>query len=293
MEGATLTIRAKNALDEAESADLDSLVAVCEAYDGAAYLEKESSLNAHREMPCFFCAYEGKRLLGAMTVFAPKLAEAELGALVLPGERRRGIFSSLLSEAEPWLSRFGYAEELFVVEARSAAGRAVASNLGAIREFSEYSMSYDGGAPIAGTGILELRRLGLESIPALIELRSSEFGDSREEAEAFEKSSFAAPNRRQYGAFLDGRMIGASSLGFEDARVSINGLVIEEAFRGKGYGQALLGELLSLLSAEGLEIALDVDSENANAFHIYRKLGFTVTMAKEYYRRRIEKKPAG
>ena len=289
-----MIIKASKSLDLSESADLDSLVAVCESYDGAAYLERESSLNAHREMPSFYCAYEGKRLLGALTIFAPKLAEAELGALILPEERRRGIFSALLAEAEPRLSLFGYIEELFVVEARLAAGRAVAARLSAIHEFTEYSMSYKGGAPRVVKGGLELRRLGPESIPELVELRSSEFGDSKEEAEVFEKAIFAAANRRQYGAFLDGRMIGASSLGYEDGRVSINGLVVGQAYRGKGYGQAFLAGLISQLRGEGLEILLDVNSENANAFHIYKKLGFTVLMAKDYYRRRIDtKKPAG
>jgi len=42
-----------------------------------------------------------------------------------------------------------------------------------------------------------------------------------------------------------------------------------------------------MLHAEGLEIELDVNSLNANAYHIYRKAGFETISAREYYRRRL------
>jgi GNAT superfamily N-acetyltransferase len=266
--------------------EIDTLLSACAAIDGAAYLEREKSLNAHPDMPTWFFAREGTRLLGALSIFAPKMDEAEIGAAVLPEARRRGVFSAMLAAARRELLRFGYLDELFVVDGGSSAGKSVAASLGAHCEFTEYAMRYSGSPLGRGMPGLELRRIGVERIEELVGLREAEFGDSREEAENFERATFAAPGRKSYGAFVDGRMVGACSLGFEDTTVSINGLVVDKSVRGKGYGQAILGELIMMLSGRGLELILDVNSRNANALHIYEKAGFVPAMTKEYWRRR-------
>lgn len=280
-----------------EPGKLARLVEACAAYDGSAQLEMEKSLNAHAAMRSLFLAEKGGALSGALSVFAPKFDEAEIGALVDPHFRRRRIFTSLLEEAEAELLSYGYLDEFFIVEGGSTAGKAVAAHLGARHGFTEYSMRYSGSPPGRGMPGLELRRVGIERLGDLVALRQGEFGDSREEAEGFERATFAAPNRRVYCAFVRGRIVGACTLGFEGVRVEINGLVVSGAERGKGYGQAILGELLAMLSPwdssrKGLDILLDVDSGNAGALHIYRKAGFVPMLTKEYWGRRLRGGPA-
>jgi ribosomal protein S18 acetylase RimI-like enzyme len=268
---------------------LEGLLSACRAHDGYAFLELASSLNAHKDMGSLFLAGEGDRLLGALYVFAPRKDEAEIGGLVLPESRRQGVFAAMLRAAEEELCRYGYRDELLVVDSRSAGGKSLASRLGAGHEYTEYAMRYAGLAPVRAPGgpELALERLGIDRLEALVELRSCEFGDSREETEDFERATFASCDRRSYGAFLGGRLVGACSLGYDGRKVSINGLVVDKASRGRGIGQALLGMVLAMLHAEGLEIELDVNSLNANAYHIYRKAGFETISAREYYRRRL------
>ncbi len=288
-----IVIAKKLRFDEADAKALVGLVGTCAAFDGAAYLEEEKSLNAFKDMATVFLAEEGGALIGALSVFAPKMEEAEIGALVDPLHRRRGIFTALLERAEEELLRFGYLDELFVVDGGSAAGKAVAAGLGASLGFTEYAMrhSRDPGGPKAPRGKalpeLELKRVGIEAIEELVALRGAEFGDTREEALSFERATFAAPNREVLCAFAEGRMVGACTVGYEGSRAEINGLVVSRKEQGKGYGQAIVGILVDRLSAKGLEILLDVDSVNANALHIYRKAGFVPTMAKDYWRRRL------
>jgi ribosomal protein S18 acetylase RimI-like enzyme len=274
-----------------EKAALDSLVADCAAHDGSADLEMEKSLNAHPDMRSLFLAYEGGSLVSALSIFAPRRVEAELSGLTSHATRRSGHFSALLAAAEDELLAFGYSEELFVVPEASEAGKSAAFALGARYDFSEYGMRYRGKGQLAGIPGLRVERLGIDSIPALVELRRGDFGETREETEAFERATFAASNRQVYGAFMEGRLVGACSLGFEGDAVSLNGLVVDASSRGRGYGQALLGAIVSLLEAEGLEILLDVNSENENALHIYRKAGFSVIEAMGYYRRSIPRSP--
>lgn len=280
------------ALSPEESSRLDGLVSACVSLDGFSKLETEKSLNAHKEMPSFFLAREREAspFVGALSIFAPRSDEAELGALVLPAYRRRGVFASLLAAAEETIRGYGYSSELFVVDGRSEAGRAAAAALGAAYEYTEYAMRYEGDAVKDRCGEaagLVVSRLGEESIGALVRLRAEAFEDSLEDAEAFERSTFAAANRQVYGAFLGDDLAGAVSLGFEGRSVSVNGLVVEKRLRGRGLGQAFLSEIIAMLRAGGYEILLDVNSENANAFHVYKKLGFAALTSVEYYRRAL------
>lgn len=266
------------------------LVADCRATEAAEELELESSLNAYQDMKCVFLAYEGKRLLGVLSLFAPRKDEAEISALVRPDARRTGVFRVLLNEAERELTLFSYSRELFVVDSRSSAGTAVATGLGAQYDFTEYSLRYAGSCPESPSLGLSVSRVGIECLDALVDLRTGEFGDSRDETENFERATFASKDRQVYAAFLDGKLVAACSLGFSGGTVSINGLVTKKELRGRGYGQAFLSRVVRLLEAQNLKMTLDVESQNANAYHLYKKMGFVEERAVEYYRRPL---PAG
>lgn len=259
----------------------------CGSRDGMIRLETEFSLNAFPDMRALFLARESGRLVGVLSVFAPTRHEAEINAAVLPERRRGGIFRSLLSEAERELARFGYAEELFVVDSESGPGKRAAARLGGTYEYTEYTLRYAGPCPEVPDRDLEIRRVGSESLEDLVDLRSGAFGDSREEVEAFERATFASPERQVYAAFLGDRMAGACSLGFQGREVSINGLVTAADLRGRGYAQGLLARIIRTLESEGYGMTLDVESRNADALHVYTKLGFLPERAVEYWRRTL------
>jgi Predicted acetyltransferase len=291
-----MTLIPKIRLDEADLRALDSLRAACEAQDCVSSLELEKSLNAHKDMPSFFLAYaddalpdEAPRLAGILSIFAPMSQEAELGALVMPSERRRGVFASLLAEAERVLAAYEYSSELFVVDARSAAGREAALRLGASLEHSELAMRYERGLVASAIATanhgLEIKRLGLDSLGELVRLRAEAFGGSESDAESFERSTLAAPDREQLGAYRGGSLVAALSIGYSGDAASINAFVVAEPERGRGIGQAFLGVVAESLVLRGLRPVLDVDSRNEAALHVYRKLGFAVESRVDYYGR--------
>jgi len=281
------TITSLTKLDERTASDLDSLTAVGETFDGVVCLETESELNAYPDMKSLFFAYQEDRLIGALTLFAPLKLEAEVNALTLPAARNQGVFRALLDEAERELKRFGYPQELLVVESRLKAGKAVAEKLGGRHEYTEYAMRFKGPCPSSPIKELEISRVGIERLSELVDLRAGEFGDTREEAENFEKVIFASKDRQVYAASLEGKLVVACSLAFQGACVSINGFVTDKPLRGKGYGQAFMTSIIQLLEPQGFEMILDVNSQNSNAYHIYKKLGFVEKKAVDYYRRPV------
>lgn len=115
------------------------------------------------------------------------------------------------------------------------------------------------------------------------------YDESYEDAESIIKSSLTSSNRKAYAAVLGDRLIGKGFAGFEDGEVSINGLGILPEFQGKGYGKELLLMIMRDLLENGHKnITLEVSSKNNRAFELYRKSGFKVEIAIDYYRKAVE-----
>lgn len=64
--------------------------------------------------------------------------------------------------------------------------------------------------------------------------------------------------------------------GFVDDSTPELSVAIDEAFRGKGYGQSLIERLAEKLENQGYkQLSLSVDKQN-RAFNLYQKLGFVI-----------------
>ena len=73
----------------------------------------------------------------------------------------------------------------------------------------------------------------------------------------------------------DGVRIGYSGLCFEEKRLFLSKLYLEERMRGKGIGGEVLAEILSLAAARGKRsVYLTVNKGNVRAVRAYEKAGF-------------------
>jgi GNAT superfamily N-acetyltransferase len=269
-------------------AGVEQLVNVCRAADGAAILPADKSLHFDPEMPSWFLAREGAELVGALSVFAPRREEAEVSALVRPDRRRRGVFTALLAATEQRLGPYGFHDELLLCDRSSAAGVAVARRLGAALAFTEYSMrqgwASPPSAPAAPAGFA-VAEVGLERLAELVALRAEAFGDTPENGESMTRTALDSPDRKELCAFLDGHLVGACSLAFEGRSVSINGLAVASAHRGRGLGKAFLAAIVQRFRGAGLDLVIDVESTNQAALRAYLASGFEVVSAVDYHRR--------
>ncbi len=76
----------------------------------------------------------------------------------------------------------------------------------------------------------------------------------------------------------NGNKIGLLWVQVKDRKAFIYDFVIDEAFRGKGYGKqalAALDETLKLMKAES--VALHVFGDNFTAQELYKKMGYQIT----------------
>lgn len=142
---------------------------------------------------------------------------------------------------------------------------------------------------------MHIRRLKPEDAAAFQAFRLSAlqeaptaFGSSFEEEVSFPPSIIEGrlalkPDQGPFGAFEDQKLIGLIALGRESKKklshkALVWGMYVKPSHRGKGIGNALLHEALSLArSASGVvQVNLSVNANNTSAIRLYESAGFKI-----------------
>lgn len=285
-----MIIKAYNRLSEKSIKEVLNLEKVCAEYDklkGSVYLD--TSLNFNHCINSVFLLYENRELISMLSMFIPTQQEAEISAFTLPKYRCNGYFKALLSKAVEELRKFDIQDILFVCERQSISGKGVTTAFNANYEYTEYSMRFNKDRYV-DRGAYRLLLLGphFKEIDKIIDTSMKTFNDSYEDSKSRIENFFESETREQYLAGLNDEIIGLGSINQERDEASICGFGIVPEFRGKGYGKELLHLLIDRLWQTGkTEIMLDVNSENAHALELYKKSGFHIEVAFEYYRKEV------
>lgn len=270
------------------------LETICNEYDnllGSMFLDP--SLNFDQQIKTVFLFYEHGQLISMLSMFIPTHLEAEMTGYTLPKYRNKGYFNALLEKAVEELRKFHIPEILFVCENKSNIGRRVITALKAEYEHTEYYMRLDLSRseskhiPAFGNRLV-LMRTQLDDLEKVIETSIETFDEPYEDAKNRIENCLESETREQYLAILYGERIGLVSTNQVDEVGSIFGFGIAPEHRGKGYGKELLHLIVNRLRQEGkTEITLDVNSENKLALELYKKFGFRIEVAYEYYRQKL------
>lgn len=288
-----MLIKSLKRIDAAAEKEVREVYLCCREYENLkSNIFLETELNFNQEMNSLFLLYDENKLVSFISMFMPRSYEAEITAYTLPQYRRRGYFKRLLSEATGELKKYNVKDILFVCEDQSQSGKEAIKRLGADYDFTEYFMRYDTSETSFDSGCeykTHIYNPDISDLESLCQISMLVYDESYEEAESMIKSSLTSSNRKAYAAVLGDRLIGKGFAGFENGEVSINGLGILPEFQGKGYGKELLHMIMRDLLDNGHEnITLEVDSKNNRAFELYKKSGFRVEIAIDYYRKTIE-----
>ncbi|MFZ5641977.1 MAG: ribosomal protein S18-alanine N-acetyltransferase [Bacillota bacterium] len=86
-------------------------------------------------------------------------------------------------------------------------------------------------------------------------------------------------------ALIDGRVVGYAGMWIVLDEAHITNVAIHPDYRGKGYGRALMTELLTRAAVlGGVKITLEVRVSNKAARSLYKSLGFVeMGMRRKYY----------
>ena len=126
----------------------------------------------------------------------------------------------------------------------------------------------------------EIKQINTNDYPAC----AAVFGDNCSFAETCLRQQKEG-NREAYALFVNGEIAAECHLVFDNPeygtvpgrRAYLSRMATRKEYRRKGYGTKIAQFILDLAKEKGLEeLALGVNCDNAAAFSLYQKLGFTV-----------------
>jgi len=285
-----MNLKAFKSLNDKTVNDVINLETICKKHDnlyGSIFLD--TSLNFNHNIKSVFLLYEAEELISILSMFIPTQQEAEISALTEPKHRRKGYFNALLARAIQELKKFDVPDILFVCESQSISGNLVIATLNVKYEYSDYLMRFneDRYAPSRDACRLLLSKPDLGDFEKIIDTSMRIFDDSYDEAKDRIYYCYESAFREQYMAVLNDEIIGLCTINFESDEVAIFALGIVPEYRGQGYGTELLYLIVDSLWGRGrTKLTLEVNSENTRAFELYKKFGFQIVTAFEYYRKK-------
>jgi ribosomal protein S18 acetylase RimI-like enzyme len=291
--GKNLLVKELNQVNSDIVKEINELVEQCNNYDGIeGIIELDKSINFNQEMNTVFMAYEDNKLVSVLSLFVPGCEEAEVSAMTLPDYRLRGYFSELVKRAQKEIKRYHVPDLLFVCNGNSAKGKAAIAKQKAQYEFTEYFLKYNHKFdPVIKNYSyrIKLHKAGLQDIESIAKINMGAFHNSCEGAKSLANAALKADNREVFLGNIEGEFVAKGVICFENGGASINGLGVLPEYQGRGYGKEMLYSIIHKLIEYNMEdICIEVESENDNAFQLYKNSGFEVQSAWEYYRKTIE-----
>ncbi len=258
--------------------------------DSSGYMQCDSRIDVHAELPNYWALYRGKTLLSLITLFSPRKKEVELSAITHPEFRRLGYFNRLFILVVKTLRTFSYESILFVTSNSVPCDFDLPAELGLTIEFSEYLLVYDKKrSPIStpDRSDLTLRRAESKDRDMLIAMNATVFPEDAENTEHIIDSTLNDESKDMYILYEGETPIGTCATGI-DEDIFLYSLGIRPSMQGRGYGKLLINRMVTMLEDRDQRILLEADSENSSALRLYQNNGFSISLESNYYRLPIE-----
>ncbi len=290
MNQRSVTGEIKTEVTASDRANIARLIDDYRLYEGVDFLVSlEEMLAPSGNTPAHLLHYQGDTLTGcAYLQHLRPDSEIEIYGMVHPDHRRKGVGTTLFEAAKAVWQRRGASGLLLVCDGSLPSGEAFASaNRGEYR-FSEHRMVLDPARiqrPRLSPGQqVQFQRAEVTEVPILTHLVSQAFDRPGEVMENWITESISADNQRFYIGVLDGLPIGElRTVSFGD-QIDIATFGVLPPYRGRGYGRQMLLAIVDLLLEEHWpDIALDVETKNANALGLYESCGFRKIRTCDYY----------
>jgi ribosomal protein S18 acetylase RimI-like enzyme len=211
------------------------------------------------------------RIVGFSFFYSFEKEEAEVSIFADPDEDWKAIGSQLLTESIAECRRRGHFRILVMNDRRLIANVEVIKAAGGNLAFSEHRMSSK-GTQIVPSQVIDLKEVGNDDA-SLKEV----------ELECHDRF-YSKPDQRRYLALNEGGPIGKIDVLVDGSDAELTGFCVLPWSRGKGFGKAILQEIVRILRSEGKEkIKLDVHTDNDVALSLYLSSGFEREFTIDYY----------
>ncbi len=270
-------------LDHAQQLELEALCAECKRGDGNVVAVYPHLLGKNRGRPANVLYYDKDQLVGFLGAFFFQTNACEIGLMVAPAYRRKGIASHLLHAIRPLLQsesvntlRFSIPQGLYTDDL---------SARGFHYQGSEYQMHRDSTNPAVATGPLSIVRLAtMADLPTLLAIDQACFPGEKIGMPARIITQLNDPGICLFLIHQNGVPVGKAHLNWQDKGARLSDIGILPHAQGKGIGGVLLAYCINYaLLEKKYDLWLDVESKNQHALGLYTRLGFEIDNAHDYW----------
>jgi ribosomal protein S18 acetylase RimI-like enzyme len=277
-------IERKPQLTTNELAAVKELAALCNALGG---LDLKLSFDPipgnDPQAPHVFLAWADDAIVGFCALDGAGRRQVEVCGMVHPEHRRRAIGSALLDVAVEAARGQGSERMLLICEDASESGQGFVRHLGLAREFTELRMEVASPPEFASERLM-VREADHKDAEIIDRIVTNAFGELEGSRLYDILADMATPSERFYLGFLDGEPTTALKVYYEAPKAYIYGFGVLSTYRRQGIGREFAARIISQLMADGwAPVGLEVDSDNAPAYTLYRSLGFREVTAYGYY----------
>lgn len=282
----------KQVLTAAEVQEIEQLAGICNAYENLHMrIDWIKTRTYANKVTNDFLYFENGTLVGYLVLDNYGTTEKELTGMVHPHQRRKGIFTALLTAAREECVPQGVRKFILICEDASRSGQAFVAALGTQHDSSEHRMVLETfHESMLFDDRLFFREATDNDINALITINADGSDDTEEEVRSYVIETLNEPNCDTYIATLGEASVGCKEpIGclrlYELAEeIGIYGFVVRPAYRRRGYGRQMLEETIHIIQANSQkQIMLEVDTDNSGAINLYRSCGFKVETTYGYY----------
>ena len=247
-----------------------------------------------------FMYFDGDKLIGYIGVgsFGVSSAPIEVNGMVHPEYRKQGIFKKLSELVISEWKRRNSSSMFLLSDRNSKAGQDFIKSMGVRYHHTEYEMYFKKDeqerymkGPSKGPCSLTFRKAKNEDAYEIARQNAIYFGEEVPEENDKENRIFPEEEEKKgfkiYLAEKDNEIVGKIHLELSD-KGGIYGLGVLPEHRRKGYAREMLMFAVNTLIKDGAEeVMLQVDSENPNAYNLYKSFGFVDTSVMDYYEMKL------
>ena len=239
-------------------------------------------LGRNRGRPANVLYYED-RLVGFLGAFFFHANECEIGMMVAPQSRQKGIASRLLEAIRPLIQSEGVDTLVFSVPHGFYRDELTARGL--VYEGSEYQMHRNTLEPsVINDPSYFVRLATLADITTLFVIDEACFPGEKIGMPARILSLLNDPSVSLFLIHQNGVPVGKAHLNWQDNGVRLSDIGVMPDAQRRGIGGVLLAHCVNhALSEKKTDIWLDVEAKNQQALGLYTRQGFTIENAHDYW----------
>lgn len=255
--------------------DVLKLLEICQKTHGTdevCFMEDE--INALLDMPCYYLAYEGEKLVCFISVFTPDEISCEIYSLTHPGYENSNIFELLINTAIETAEAEGIEDVFFVTDSADSINSDYMKRYYIETDSSTMLMELEINYPYAFKGILGSNEFIYDV--------KSEVTEDNDEGSINHNLKF----------YSKGELIGFAQCEQYPNAFCIHHVEVVEPLRQKGHGKELLSDTISYClgiysetstGKKPVKFILNVDTDNEAAVKLYKGFNFNCTEQIDYY----------